>query len=154
MILTLHCLLCECRQRRHCWSNHSCRWWPSRNFTPSWRADSPPLPVNICPAFCIHIASHEGDVFVMIIAVWYVGSVLAAYISFGISASNLISASVMAAPAALAFSKLFYPETEKSKTTAKNIRMEKGYLATTKKTARFFKRLCLAANLNYPSIAQ
>jgi len=41
------------------------------------------------------------------------GTVLAAYISFGIDAAQLISASVMAAPAALAFSKLFYPETEK-----------------------------------------
>ena len=46
------------------------------------------------------------------------GSVLAAYISFGIEASHLLSASVMSAPAALAFSKLFYPETKKSKTTA------------------------------------
>ena len=46
------------------------------------------------------------------------GSVLAAYISFGIDASHLLSASVMSAPAALAFSKLFYPETKKSKTSA------------------------------------
>ncbi len=45
------------------------------------------------------------------------GTVLAAYISFGIDAAQLISASVMAAPVALAYSKLFYPETEKSKTT-------------------------------------
>ena len=43
------------------------------------------------------------------------GTVLAAYINFGINAASLISASVMAAPTALAFSKLFYPETEKSK---------------------------------------
>ena len=43
------------------------------------------------------------------------GTVLAAYINFGIDAASLISASVMAAPTALAFSKLFYPETEKSK---------------------------------------
>ena len=52
---------------------------------------------------------------------WYVllvGSVLAAYINFGVSASHLLSASVMSAPAALAFSKLTYPETKKSKTTA------------------------------------
>lgn len=49
------------------------------------------------------------------------GSVLAAYISFGISASHLLSASVMSAPAALAFAKLFYPETKKSKTTADNL---------------------------------
>ncbi|XP_051898552.1 sodium/nucleoside cotransporter 1 [Pristis pectinata] len=43
------------------------------------------------------------------------GSVLGAYISFGISASNLIAASVMAAPCALALSKLSYPEVEESK---------------------------------------
>jgi len=49
------------------------------------------------------------------------GSVLAAYISFGISASHLLSASVMSAPAALAYSKLFYPETKKSKTTTNNL---------------------------------
>jgi len=54
------------------------------------------------------------------------GTVLAAYISFGIDASQLISASVMAAPAALAYSKLFYPETEKSKTTIGDIKLEKG----------------------------
>lgn len=39
------------------------------------------------------------------------GGVLAIYISFGVQASHLISASVMSAPAALAVSKLFYPET-------------------------------------------
>ena len=44
------------------------------------------------------------------------GTVLAAYISFGIDAANLLSASIMSAPAALAFSKLFYPETEESTT--------------------------------------
>ena len=45
------------------------------------------------------------------------GTVLAAFINFGIDPALLISASVMAAPAALGFSKLFYPETEKSKVT-------------------------------------
>lgn len=54
------------------------------------------------------------------------GTVLAAYINFGIDAAQLIAASVMAAPAALAVSKLFYPETEVSKTTIKDIKMEKG----------------------------
>ena len=54
------------------------------------------------------------------------GTVLAAYISFGIPAAQLISASVMAAPTALAVSKLIYPETEESKTTVKDIKMEKG----------------------------
>ncbi|XP_068596015.1 sodium/nucleoside cotransporter 1 [Brachionichthys hirsutus] len=42
------------------------------------------------------------------------GSVMGAFISFGIDASSLISASVMAAPCALAISKLSYPETEDS----------------------------------------
>ncbi|NWI52521.1 S28A1 protein, partial [Calyptomena viridis] len=43
------------------------------------------------------------------------GSVMGAYISFGIDASSLIAASVMAAPCALAMSKLVYPEVEESK---------------------------------------
>lgn len=42
------------------------------------------------------------------------GSVMGAFISFGIDASSLISASVMAAPCALAMSKLSFPETEES----------------------------------------
>ncbi|XP_042268362.1 sodium/nucleoside cotransporter 1 [Thunnus maccoyii] len=42
------------------------------------------------------------------------GSVMGAFISFGIDASSLISASVMAAPCALAISKLSYPETKES----------------------------------------
>lgn len=53
------------------------------------------------------------------------GTVLAAYINFGAQPSHLITASVMSAPAALCFSKLFYPETEKSKTTFKNIPLQK-----------------------------
>ncbi|KAG1944851.1 sodium/nucleoside cotransporter 1 isoform X2 [Pimephales promelas] len=48
------------------------------------------------------------------------GSVMGAFISFGIDASSLISASVMAAPCALAISKLSYPETEKSKFKSKS----------------------------------
>ncbi|XP_077863744.1 solute carrier family 28 member 3-like [Saccoglossus kowalevskii] len=42
------------------------------------------------------------------------GSVMGAAIAFGLSPSYLITASVMSAPASLAISKLFYPETEKS----------------------------------------
>ena len=45
---------------------------------------------------------------------------------FGINAANLLTASVMSAPAALAFSKLFYPETEESNTKADDINMERG----------------------------
>lgn len=54
------------------------------------------------------------------------GGVLAAYINIGVSASHLLSASVMSAPAALGFSKLFYPESETSQTTADDIKLEKG----------------------------
>ncbi|XP_052039395.1 sodium/nucleoside cotransporter 2 isoform X3 [Apodemus sylvaticus] len=43
------------------------------------------------------------------------GIMLREFISFGIDASSLISASVMAAPCALALSKLVYPEVEESK---------------------------------------
>lgn len=53
------------------------------------------------------------------------GTVLAAYISYGAEPAHLITSSVMAAPGNLAFSKLFYPETEESKTTAENIAIEK-----------------------------
>ena len=56
------------------------------------------------------------------------GSVMAAYISFGVNPAHLLSASVMSAPAALAFSKLFYPETRKSKTNVKNIQIMKGFV--------------------------
>jgi len=55
------------------------------------------------------------------------GSVLGAYIIFGVSASHLLSASVMSAPAALALSKLMYPETEVPKTKdVDSIEIEKG----------------------------
>ncbi|KAM9270514.1 sodium/nucleoside cotransporter 1-like [Cariama cristata] len=55
------------------------------------------------------------------------GSVMGAYISFGIDAASLIAASVMAAPCALAMSKLVYPEVEESKFKDKaNIRLSSG----------------------------
>ena len=44
------------------------------------------------------------------------GGVFAVYVSFGVSAQALLASSVMSAPAALAISKLTYPETEESKT--------------------------------------
>ena len=47
------------------------------------------------------------------------GGVMAAYISFGIPAEHLLAASVMSAPAALAISKVFYPETAKPQTQGK-----------------------------------
>ncbi|NXM02730.1 S28A3 protein, partial [Tyrannus savana] len=48
------------------------------------------------------------------------GSVLGAYISFGVSSSHLLTASVMSAPASLATSKLFWPETEKPLVTLRS----------------------------------
>ena len=46
------------------------------------------------------------------------GGVLAAYVSFGISAGHLLTASVMSAPAALMIAKVMVPETEQSETAA------------------------------------
>lgn len=54
------------------------------------------------------------------------GSTLAAYISFGVDASHLLTASIMSAPAALGFAKLMLPETEISQTHAEDIKIEKG----------------------------
>ncbi|NWU85884.1 S28A3 protein, partial [Onychorhynchus coronatus] len=48
------------------------------------------------------------------------GSVLGAYVSFGVSSSHLLTASVMSAPASLATSKLFWPETEKPLVTLRS----------------------------------
>ncbi|XP_055837691.1 solute carrier family 28 member 3 isoform X2 [Episyrphus balteatus] len=53
------------------------------------------------------------------------GTVLAAYMSFGASPAHLITSSVMAAPATLAFSKLYLPETEESKTKSSNMQLQK-----------------------------
>ncbi|NXC35058.1 S28A3 protein, partial [Campylorhamphus procurvoides] len=55
------------------------------------------------------------------------GTVLGAYISFGVSSSHLLTASVMSAPAALATSRLFWPETEKPLVTLESgLQMAKG----------------------------
>ena len=55
------------------------------------------------------------------------GTVLAAFISFGIDPAHLLSASVMSAPAALGLAKLFYPETEDSKADLTAFKSEKRY---------------------------
>jgi CNT family concentrative nucleoside transporter len=44
------------------------------------------------------------------------GSVMAAYIGFGVDAGHLLAASVMSAPAAVVIAKLMFPETETPKT--------------------------------------
>uniref|UniRef100_A0A674CUJ1 Sodium/nucleoside cotransporter n=1 Tax=Salmo trutta TaxID=8032 RepID=A0A674CUJ1_SALTR len=78
------------------------------------------------------------------------GSVMGAFISFGIDASSLISASVMAAPCALAISKLSYPETEESKfTSEQNIKVacgdEQNILEAASSGAS--TSICLVANI-------
>ncbi|XP_072441897.1 solute carrier family 28 member 3-like [Chiloscyllium punctatum] len=55
------------------------------------------------------------------------GSVLGAYISFGVPAAHLLTASVMSAPAALAVAKLFWPEVETLNIATKsNLKLDKG----------------------------
>ncbi|XP_059082327.1 solute carrier family 28 member 3-like [Tigriopus californicus] len=51
------------------------------------------------------------------------GTVMAAYITFGVSPSHLLSASVMSAPAALACAKILYPETEDSHISEEDIQL-------------------------------
>lgn len=46
------------------------------------------------------------------------GGVMAAYVSFGVSAGHLLTASVMSAPAGLMIAKIMLPETEPSETAA------------------------------------
>ena len=48
------------------------------------------------------------------------GSVLGAYIKMGVSAPDLITASVMSAPGSLAIAKLIYPQIDESKFTGKS----------------------------------
>lgn len=52
------------------------------------------------------------------------GAVLAAYMSFGAESQHLVTASIMAAPASLFFSKLMWPETEETRTSSGRIAME------------------------------
>ncbi|CAH1408029.1 unnamed protein product [Nezara viridula] len=49
------------------------------------------------------------------------GTLLAAYTTLGVDPRYVLTASMMAAPASLCFSKLLYPETVQSKTTSKEI---------------------------------
>ncbi|XP_062237813.1 solute carrier family 28 member 3-like isoform X1 [Platichthys flesus] len=55
------------------------------------------------------------------------GSILGAFISFGIEASHLLTASLMSAPASLAIAKTFWPETEKTATISdQDLKLNKG----------------------------
>lgn len=51
------------------------------------------------------------------------GTVLGAYIAFGANAAHLITCCVITAPATLCFAKLFWPETEESKSTTETIKI-------------------------------
>ncbi|KAM9858619.1 solute carrier family 28 member 3-like [Aulostomus maculatus] len=55
------------------------------------------------------------------------GTILGAFISFGVEATHLLTASLMSAPASLAISKTFWPETETPKgTSSHDLKMEQG----------------------------
>ncbi|CAK6950523.1 solute carrier family 28 member 3-like [Scomber scombrus] len=55
------------------------------------------------------------------------GTILGAFISFGVNATHLLTASVMSAPASLAIAKTFWPETEiPSATDNHDLKMNKG----------------------------
>ncbi len=67
------------------------------------------------------------------------GSVLGAYVGFGIDAGHLLAASVMSAPAALVAAKLFLPETETSLTAGETrVKLERS-------TANVFDAVCVGA---------
>ena len=68
------------------------------------------------------------------------GGVLAAYVSFGISAGHLLTASVMSAPAALMMAKILLPETEVSNT------MDGTQSPTFKETVNGIDALCRGAS--------
>jgi CNT family concentrative nucleoside transporter len=68
------------------------------------------------------------------------GSVLSAYVSFGISAGHLITASVMSAPAAILISKLLLPETEDLKKRDKNTKLHH------EKASNLFEAACNGAS--------
>jgi len=57
------------------------------------------------------------------------GSVMAAYVRFGVDAGHLLTASVLSAPAALVVAKIMLPETEKSETAGSaSINLEKQHV--------------------------
>ncbi|MBE7380512.1 MAG: NupC/NupG family nucleoside CNT transporter [Leptolyngbya sp. SIO1E4] len=75
------------------------------------------------------------------------GSVLVAFISFGVPAEHLIAASVMSAPAGLAISKLMYPETEKGTDASLNFTQTRAANAIDAATTGALDGLRLALNI-------
>ncbi|XP_075955751.1 solute carrier family 28 member 3-like [Anarhichas minor] len=54
------------------------------------------------------------------------GSILGVYISFGVEATHLLTATVMSIPASLAIAKMFWPETETPRVTASSLKINHG----------------------------
>ncbi|XP_020902330.1 solute carrier family 28 member 3 [Exaiptasia diaphana] len=83
-------------------------------------------PLMIRP-FLAHLTNSELHAVMTSGLATVAGGVLAIYITFGVQASHLMTASVMSAPAALAVSKLLYPETEIPETqSGEGIHIEEG----------------------------
>uniref|UniRef100_A0A3Q1IPF9 Sodium/nucleoside cotransporter n=1 Tax=Anabas testudineus TaxID=64144 RepID=A0A3Q1IPF9_ANATE len=56
------------------------------------------------------------------------GTILGAYIAFGVDATHLLTASLMSAPASLAIAKIFWPETETPRVMDRHdLKMDRGY---------------------------
>uniref|UniRef100_A0A3Q4H6L5 Sodium/nucleoside cotransporter n=1 Tax=Neolamprologus brichardi TaxID=32507 RepID=A0A3Q4H6L5_NEOBR len=55
------------------------------------------------------------------------GTILGAFISFGVDATHLLTATVMSAPASLAIAKMFWPETTVSRSN-RPVKMDKGWV--------------------------
>ena len=81
------------------------------------------------------------------------GSVLVAFISFGVPAEHLIAASVMSAPAGLAISKLMYPETDKGADASIEIKQTCATNAIDVMTTGALEGLQLALNIGAMIIA-
>jgi nucleoside permease NupC len=73
------------------------------------------------------------------------GSLLGAYASFRIPAEHLLAASVLSAPAAMAMSKLVYPETSKNIKTA--LVLGKKFEASKSEDSNVFEAAANGANL-------
>ena len=68
------------------------------------------------------------------------GGVMAAYVSFGMSAGHLLTASLMSAPAALMMAKILMPETEASETAGE------GYREQPRESVNGIDAICLGAS--------
>jgi nucleoside permease NupC len=87
----------------------------------------------------------ESELFAVMVAAFSTvsGSVLAAYIGFGVPPDHLLTAGLMSAPASLAIAKTLYPETRKTNATWKAIRTVK-----TKYMINFFELALLILKLH------